>query len=43
VGICDEGVIIDQDGSQVTLNFDNIVKARLVPDYDEILAGHKMK
>jgi ribosome maturation factor RimP len=38
----DENVVrIDQDGSEVTLNLDNIVKAKLVPDYDKILAGHK--
>lgn len=43
IGVSDAGVIIDQDGSQVTLEFNNIAKARLVPDYDKILAGHKMK
>jgi len=43
VGVSDDGVIIDQDGSQVTLDFNNIAKARLVPDYDTILAGHKTK
>lgn len=37
----DSSVTIDQDGSDVALNFDNIAKARLVPDYDSILAGHK--
>jgi len=41
--VSEKGVTIDQDGSQVTLDFDNIAKARLVPDYDEILAGHKVK
>ena len=35
------GVIIDQDGSEVILDIRNIAKARLVPDYDSILAGHK--
>ncbi len=34
-------VTIDQDGSEVALNFDNIVKAKLIPDYEKILAGHK--
>jgi len=34
------GVRIDQDGSDVTVDFNNIAKARLVPDYDSILAGH---
>ena len=38
----DEGsVSIDQDGSDVALDFSNIAKARLVPDYDSILALHK--
>jgi ribosome maturation factor RimP len=41
VGVGDIGVVINQDGTEVTLDFDNIAKARLVPDYDEILAGHK--
>lgn len=34
-------VTIDQDGSEVQLSYDNIVKAKLVPDYEKILAGHK--
>ena len=34
-------VTIDQDGTEVALNFDNIVKAKLIPDYEKILAGHK--
>jgi ribosome maturation factor RimP len=36
-------VNIEQDGSEVTLDYDNIAKAKLVPDYEEILAGHKSK
>jgi ribosome maturation factor RimP len=32
-----------QDGNEVSLNFDNIVKAKLIPDYEKILAGHKTK
>jgi ribosome maturation factor RimP len=36
-------VSIEQDGSEVTLDYDNIAKAKLVPDYEEILAGHKTK
>lgn len=31
-------VTIEQDGAEVTLESSNIVKARLVPDYDAILA-----
>jgi ribosome maturation factor RimP len=37
----ENSVSIDQDGSEVTLDFDNIAKANLVPDYEKILAGHK--
>ena len=36
-------VTIDQDGTAVTLDIDNIVKAKLVPDYEKILAGRKQK
>jgi len=41
LGVEAASVRIEQDGSEVTLEFDNIAKARLVPDYDKILAGHK--
>jgi len=34
-------VSVDQDGTEVALEFSNIAKAKLVPDYDSILAGHK--
>lgn len=37
------GVQIEQDGSEVTLDIGNIIKARLVPDYEKILANHKTK
>jgi ribosome maturation factor RimP len=37
----DTGVNVDQDGTDVLLEFSNIAKARLVPDYESILAGHK--
>lgn len=37
----DREVSVDQDGTKVALEFSNIAKARLVPDYDSILAGHK--
>jgi ribosome maturation factor RimP len=43
LGADENGVRIEQDGSEVTLDFGNIVKARLVPDYEKILAGHKTK
>jgi ribosome maturation factor RimP len=41
LGADETTVTIDQDGSEVTLNFDNIVKAKLIPDYEKILAGHR--
>lgn len=37
----EDSVSIEQDGVEVTLDYDNIAKARLVPDYESILAGHK--
>jgi ribosome maturation factor RimP len=37
----DSSVSIEQDGSEVRLDFGNIVKARLIPDYEKILSGHK--
>ncbi len=39
----DDEVTIEQDGVDVTLRLDNIAKARLVPDYDTILAEHNSK
>ena len=36
-------VNIEQDGSEVTLEYDNIAKAKLIPDYEKILAGHNTK
>jgi len=43
LGADESSVSIEQDGSEVTLEIGNIVKARLVPDYEKILAGHKTK
>jgi ribosome maturation factor RimP len=43
LGADETTVRIEQDGAEVTLDLSNVVKARLVPDYDKILAGHKMK
>lgn len=39
----ESSVKIEQDGSEVSLDFDNIVKAKLVPDYEKILAGRDKK
>ena len=41
LGADEDGVRIEQDGLEVTLDFGNIAKAKLVPDYERILAGHK--
>jgi len=43
LGVNENSVIIEQDGSEVALDIDNIVKAKLIPDYEKILAGHKSK
>ena len=37
----ESSVCIDQDGLEVALDYDNIAKANLVPDYEKILAGKK--
>ena len=42
-GADETSVTISQDGVDVTLNLDNIVKARLVPDYEKILSSRKAK
>ena len=40
----DQGSVkIEQDGSEVTLDFNNIAKAKLIPDYEKVLTGHKLK
>ena len=39
----ENSVRIEQDGVEVTLDLGNIAKAKLVPDYEKILAGHKTK
>ena len=43
LGADENGIRIEQDGTEVTLDLSNVVKARLVPDYEKILAGHKTK
>ena len=37
----DGKVKMDVDGVEITLNFENIAKARLVPDYDSLMAARK--
>ena len=34
---------IDQDGAEIALDFGNIAKARLVPDYDSLMSGQNDK
>jgi ribosome maturation factor RimP len=35
-----EGTVrLEQDGSEVSLEFGNIARARLVPDYDSLFEG----
>ncbi len=41
LAVTDSTVTVDQDGIDVALEFNNIAKARLVPDYESILAGHR--
>lgn len=43
LGADENGVRVEQDGSEVRLDFDNIAKAKLVPDYEKILSGHKAR
>lgn len=39
LGVGDNQVRLEQDGAEVALVFDNIAKARLVPDYAALMAG----
>ena len=43
LGADKNSVSIQQDGIEVSLDFDNIAKAKLVPDYETILSGRKTK
>ena len=43
LGAEETSVRIEQDGSEVALEIGNIAKARLIPDYESILANHKTK
>jgi ribosome maturation factor RimP len=43
LGADESKVRVEQDGVEVALDFDNIAKAKLVPDYEKILAGQKTK
>ncbi len=39
----DQMIHLDIDGAEITLNFANIAKARLVPDYDELMADRNRR
>ena len=39
LGAADGTVRLEQDGNEVSLEFSNIAKARLVPDYDSLFEG----
>ncbi len=39
LGTVEGAVRLDQDGNEVSLEFGNIAKARLVPDYDSLFDG----
>ena len=43
LGVGESTVSIEQDGTEVAVEFDNIAKAKLIPDYEKILAGQKTK
>jgi len=43
LGADETSVSIEQDGLEVSLDLSNIAKAKLVPDYDKILASRKKK
>jgi ribosome maturation factor RimP len=43
LGADENSIRIEQDGSEVVLELSNIVKAKLVPDYEKILGSHKTK
>ena len=43
LGAHENCVHIEQDGVDVPLDIRNIIQARLVPDYENILASHKTK
>ena len=41
LGVDESTIRIEQDGVEASIDFDNVVKAKLVPDYEKILANHK--
>ena len=43
LGTADGMVLLEQDGEEVKLEYGNIAKARLVPDYEQLFAGQKSR
>ena len=43
LGADEASIRIEQDGVEVALEFGNTAKAKLIPDYESILANHKTK
>ena len=43
VSVVGETLNIEQDGAEIALDFSNIAKARLVPDYDSLMSGQDRK
>ena len=41
LGVKAECIQLDLGGAEITLNFNNIAKARLVPDYDSLMSNPK--
>ena len=41
LGVSEEEVLMELDGAEAAFRFENIAKARLVPDYDALMADRK--
>ena len=39
LSVVEDTLNIEQDGAEIALDFSNIAKARLVPDYDSLMSG----
>ncbi|NIP17318.1 MAG: hypothetical protein GWM87_03525, partial [Xanthomonadales bacterium] len=43
LGVDADVLRFEQDGAEVALDFNNIAKARLVPDYDSLMSGQRQE
>ena len=41
LAVDDERLIVEQDGAEIALDFSNIAKAKLVPDYDALMSARE--